>query len=91
MEICIIIPSLTLAMPCQVVLVGDCMGSVMAFDILCSLHSELAFPIGDGMGDKKKFASDTNLNDPVESRDDTDFSGESFGRFHVCRFVHSLW
>lgn len=58
------------------VLVGDCMGSVMAFDILCSLHSDLAFPLGEGMGDKKKFASETNLNEPC-SRDNSDFSGKN--------------
>ncbi|KAF6024508.1 PITPNM2 [Bugula neritina] len=54
----------------QVVLVGDCMGSVLAFDILCVAQPELS----PQLEDKKKYASDTDLNELPESKDVTDFS-----------------
>lgn len=56
-------------------MVGDCMGSVMAFDVLCSLHSDLTLQAGWGLFDKKKYASDTNLAENGDSRDNMDFSG----------------
>lgn len=51
------------------------MGSVLAFDVLCSLHSETTFHVGNGYNNNnKKYASDTNLNESMDSRVE-DFSG----------------
>jgi len=47
------------------------MGSVLAFDILCVAQPELS----PQLEDKKKYASDTDLNELPESKDVTDFSG----------------
>ena len=53
------------------------MGSVLAFDVLCSLHSEATFHVGNGYNtNNKKYASDTNLNESMDSRVEDDFSGK---------------
>lgn len=54
------------------------MGSVMAFDVLCSNPRETTFHLG-GNGsykDNKKYASDTDLNEPTNRNEPEDFSGK---------------
>ncbi|XP_067933017.1 protein retinal degeneration B-like [Watersipora subatra] len=58
----------------QVILIGDCMGSVMAFDIICSLQNDLSCSTSESLNDKKKFASDTDLSNSTDSHDPLDFS-----------------
>lgn len=55
------------------------MGSVMAFDILCSLQSDNIFQMANSFNKEKKYASDTNLAGGGTASHDSkaeDFSGK---------------
>lgn len=56
-------------------MIADCMGSLMGFDVLCSMNNnESTF---QNSSRNKKYASDTNLNETQDLLESSDACGTS--------------